>query len=110
MPLPKNRSTSVRRVPKRTPKGGSTIHYVRRLKGHKHACGICGALMQSVSSRQGIAKSQRTPNRKFGGSLCTGCTSRLITVSSRVKEGALKIEEVDILLLPYVKRLVVSKN
>ena len=110
MPLPKNRSTSVRKVPKRTPRGGSTIHYVRRVKGNKHACGICGTLLQSVSSRQGLAASQRTPNRKFGGSLCTGCTSRVIAVSSRVKEGTLKMEEVDILILPYVKRLAVSKN
>lgn len=110
MPLPKNRSTSVRKIHVRTPKGGHTLHFVRRVKGGKHSCGICGILLQSVSSKQGVPSSQRTPNRKFGGSLCTACSSRLLIVSSRVKEGALKMEEVDILLLPYVARLVPKKN
>ena len=110
MPLPKNRSTSVRKVHVRTPKGGKTIHYIRREKGGKQSCGICGVLLQAVTSKQGVPASQRTPNRKFGGSLCTACASRLLIVSSRVKEGAIKMEEVDILLLPYVTRLVSKKN
>ncbi len=110
MPLPKNRSTSVRKVHVRTPKGGNAIHYIRREKGGRHSCGICGTLLQAVSSKQKLSSSERTPNRKFGGNLCTGCTSRLLVVSSRVSEGALKMEEVDITLLPYVKRLVPKKE
>jgi len=110
VPLPKNRSTSVRRIPKRTPKKGKTIHFVRRKKGGKHSCGICGAMLQAVSSKLGLAASERAPNRKFGGNLCTRCTSRLLVVSSRVKEGTMKMGEVDIMFLPYVKRLVSSKN
>ena len=50
MPAPKNRSTSVRKIHKRTPRGGKTIHYKRRVKGKAHACALCGSRLQAVSS------------------------------------------------------------
>jgi large subunit ribosomal protein L34e len=103
MPLPKNRSNSVRKIYKRTPKG-STIHYRRRIKGGRHSCALCGGALQAVSSRRELPASARSPNRKFGGSLCTSCSSRVIALASRVKEG-MSLDEVDVGMLPYVKRL-----
>ncbi|MEM2138296.1 MAG: hypothetical protein QW568_04365 [Candidatus Anstonellaceae archaeon] len=110
MSLPKNRSTSVRKVHVRTPKKGTVARYYRRAKGNRHFSAITGERLQGVSSAQGLHKSARRPNRKFGGSLSSKVSSRVITLAARVKEGALKLDEVDISLLPYVKSLSGSKK
>ncbi len=103
MPVPKNRSTSVRKVHKRTPRSGKTIHYVRRVKGKRHSCPLCGSRLQAVSSSRKLPGSAHAPNRKFGGNLCSGCSSRVLVLRSRVKEGAIKLSEVDVTLLKYVR-------
>jgi len=103
MPVPKNRSNSVRKIHKRTPKGGKTIHYVRRVKGNKHACGLCGCHLQGVHSSRKLPRSARAPNRKYGGNLCTACSSRVLVLRSRLKEGAIKLTDVDVIMLRYVK-------
>jgi len=108
MPLPKNRSTSVRRVPRRTPKG-STIHYSRKRSGNRHSCALSGNPLQAVSSEKAKTGNRR-PNRKFGGALSSQAASRVIIIASRVKEGAMKLDEVDLTMLPYVKRLLASKR
>lgn len=108
MSLPKNRSNSVRRIAKRTPKG-STIHYRRVLKGKSHTCAISGSRLQAVSSEQGLKSSARRPNRKFGGSLSSAAASRVIVLATRVKEGAMSLGEVEVSMLPYVKRYLASK-
>lgn len=110
MSLPKNRSTSVRKVHVRTPKKGTVAHYYRRQKGNCHSCAITGSRLQAVSSAQGLHKGARRPNRKFGGNLSSAASSRVIMLATRVKEGALKLDEVDISLLPYVKSLSASKK
>lgn len=106
MSLPKNRSTSVRKIVRRTPKGGSAVHYRRRVKGKRHSDAITGARLQAVSSARGCVK---RPNRKFGGSLSSNTSSRVLAVASRVKEGKMKLSEVDVRLLPYVKGILQKK-
>jgi len=108
MTLPKNRSTSVRKIHKRTAKG-NTIHYKRRIKGNNHFCELSGAKLQAVSSKAGVPKSARRPNRKFGGSLSSKYASRILILASRVKEGVIPISEVEVRLIPYVNRLLAKK-
>jgi ribosomal protein L34E len=108
MTLPRNRSNSVRRIHKRI-SSGRTIHYRRRIKGNTHACGISGKRLQAVSSKQGLSASERRPNRKFGGSLSSQAASRVIVLATRVKEGAMPLEDVEVKYLPYVKRYLASK-
>ncbi len=109
MTFPKNRSTSMRKVHVRVPTG-KTVHYRRRKKGECHSCGITGVRLQAVSSRQSVNKSQKTPNRKFGGALSSAAASRIIVLATRVKEGAMQLSEIDVRLLPYVKRMLGKKN
>jgi len=109
MPLPKNRSTSVRKVHVRTPRGGKTIHYIRRVKGKTHSCAVTGAKLQSVNSYRSSAKSSKRPNRKFGGNLSSKASSQAIRLASRVKEGAMSLDEVDVRLLSHVKGLLGKK-
>ncbi len=110
MPLPKNRSTSVRKVHVRTPKGRSAVHYSRREKGNLHSDAITGSRLQAVSSAQGLHKGARRPNRKFGGALSSATSSRVIALAARVKWGAMPLSEIDVQLLPYVKSLSGSKK
>ena len=107
MALPKTRSTSVRKIHVRVPKRGSVLHYKRRVKGKVHSCAISGERLTGVCS---TARNNSTPNRKFGGTLSSSVSSRVIQLASRVKSGAMNISEVDIRLMPYVKSLLSSKK
>ena len=109
MPLPKNRSNSVRKIHVRVPKRGHTIHYKRRVKGNAHADAITGTRLQGVNSKQGKAASNKVPNRKFGGNLSSATSSRVIKFASRVKEGTMTLDEVDVTLLSHVKGLLNKK-
>ena len=109
MTLPRNRSNSVRRIHKRIP-SGRTIHYERVRKGNNHTCAMTGGRLQGVSSEQGLHAGAHRPNRKFGGSLSSAAASRVIVLATRVKEGAMPIDDVDVKILPYVKRYLASKK
>ena len=109
MPLPKNRSTSVRKIHVRVPKKGHTIHYKRRVKGNTHTDAITGERLQGVNSKQGKAASNKVPNRKFGGNLSSETSSRVIKFATRIKEGTMTLDEVDVRLLSHVKGLLAKK-
>ena len=109
MPVPKNRSGSVRRIYKRIPTG-KTIHYRRVVKGKKHYCALSREVLPGVASKQSTAKSAKRPNRKFGGNLSSSMSSRLIRLSARVNDGSMPFSDVEIRLQPYVKRLLASKK
>ena len=109
MPLPKNRSNSVRKLHVRAPKRGHVIHYKRRIKGNAHSDAITGGRLQGVNSKQGRAASNKVPNRKFGGNLTSAMSSRVIKFASRVKEGTMTLDEVDVRLLSHVKGLLQKK-
>lgn len=96
MPLPKNRSTSVRKIHVRVPKRGHVLHFKRRLKGKAQACALCGSPLPGVARR-------KTPNRMYGGNLCTQCSSRVLTVRSRLAGGSMQMSEVDVTMQKYVK-------
>ncbi len=109
MALPRKRSNSVRIIHKRI-SSGRTIHYRRVLKGNNHSCAMTGGRLQGVSSMQGLHSGAKRPNRKFGGSLSSASASRVIVLATRVKEGAMQLNEVDVKILPYVKRYLASKK
>ena len=48
MTLPKNRSSSVKRVPRRTPSGRISVHYKREKPSAAH-CAICKAVLGGTS-------------------------------------------------------------
>ncbi len=104
MPMPRNRSNSVRKIKHRLPSGKTAIRYRRREKGGKHSCATCGGRMQGTHSMSYLKPSLRSPNRKFGGMLCPSCAKRVIILQSRLDGGALSIDEVEVKLLPYMKK------
>ncbi|MBI4159390.1 50S ribosomal protein L34e [Candidatus Woesearchaeota archaeon] len=82
MPRPSRRSRSLRRVHIRIPSGISKLVY-KKGKPKKALCGKCGAVLHGMmrerpTKMQNLPKSQKRPERKYGGVLCPSCTKRKI--------------------------------
>lgn len=87
MPAPRYRSRSLRRVYVKTPGGRTVVHY-RRKKPKKAHCSKCGAILKGVPRERPyklkkLAKTQRRPERPYGGVLCSGCMRRLFIEKAR---------------------------
>jgi large subunit ribosomal protein L34e len=87
MPAGKHKSNSLRKVFKTTPGGRNTVHYVRR-KPSKAQCGGCGKALSGVpkenkAKMNNMPKTQKRPERPFGGVLCSSCSKRVIIEESR---------------------------
>lgn len=86
MPEPRLRSRSLRRVQIRTPRK-TVVHY-RRKKPKKAHCSKCGAVLKGVPRERPyklrkFAKTQRRPERPYGGVLCSRCMRRLFIEKAR---------------------------
>lgn len=81
MPAPNKRSRSLRRVYKKVPGGKNVVHYEKR-KPSKAKCGKCKAILKGVPRErpykmQNIPKTQKRPERPYGGVLCSKCMREL---------------------------------
>ncbi|MCI4461499.1 MAG: 50S ribosomal protein L34e [Thermogladius sp.] len=87
MPRPMYRSRSLRRVVVRTPGGELKIHYEKRKPSVAH-CAICGRPLNGVprlrpSQLRKLAKTEKRPERIYGGVICPRCLARLLRQSAR---------------------------
>ncbi|MCF7862046.1 50S ribosomal protein L34e [Candidatus Woesearchaeota archaeon] len=87
MPEPYKRSRSLRRVKKVTPGARNITHYEKRKPQIAH-CGGCGRPLSGVprerpSDLKRIPKTQRRPQRPYGGVLCTICTRQKMVKMAR---------------------------
>ncbi|MAF99162.1 MAG: 50S ribosomal protein L34e [Nanoarchaeota archaeon] len=77
MPSGRHKSKTFRKVFVRTPGGNTAVHH-RRRKPSKAHCASCKTQLAGVprelpSQLKKIPKTQRRPERPFGGQLCSGC-------------------------------------
>lgn len=103
MPVPKNRSNSVRNIKYRAPSGKSRIRYRRRTSGMRHYCAVSGERLAGTHSVSGLTPSSRRPERPFGGRLSPSVMRRVLKLRTRLAQGLVNIGQVPIALLPYVK-------
>lgn len=86
MPRPALRSRSLRRTYVRTPGGITKIHH-DRLKHVRVTCPICGRELNGVpwdiKALRSSAKTEKRPERIYGGCICHSCLSTLIKLSVR---------------------------
>jgi large subunit ribosomal protein L34e len=84
MPRPALRSRSLRRVFVRTPGGRTVIHYERKKNGEAH-CAICGRRLNAVPTNEiyKFSKTEKRPERPFGGTICHTCLEQLIKKAAR---------------------------
>ncbi|MCD6244835.1 MAG: 50S ribosomal protein L34e [Candidatus Korarchaeota archaeon] len=78
------------RVAVKTP-GGRTVYHYRHKKHSVAKCAKCGSPLNATPTgpRSVIAKlpkSQRRPNRPYGGNLCPSCLRELM-ISKVIEEG-----------------------
>jgi len=81
MVRPAYRSRSRRRVYKRTPGGRTVVHYEKR-KPKAARCAICGKPLGGVPRERPVelrklAKTERRPERPYGGHICPSCLRKL---------------------------------
>lgn len=89
MPAPRKRSRSLRRVYRKTPGGIVVVHYKKR-KPSKAKCSKCGKLLKGVPRERpykmmNIAKTEKRPERPYGGVLCSRCMRKLMIEKARGK-------------------------
>ncbi|MDT7860806.1 MAG: 50S ribosomal protein L34e [Saccharolobus sp.] len=84
MPRPALRSRSLRRVSVRLPSGKSVIHYERKNNGEAK-CAICKKPLNGVKTNKlyKYSKTEKRPERPFGGYLCHKCLTQLIKIAVR---------------------------
>jgi len=87
MPRGQYKSKTFRRVFVRTPGSKTVLHY-RTRKPSKAICGSCkqvllGVARQRPTRMQNIPKTQKRPERPFGGVLCGGCMRKQFVALAR---------------------------
>ncbi|BFH73462.1 50S ribosomal protein L34e [Sulfurisphaera javensis] len=84
MPNPHYRSTSYRKIHVRLPSSKSTIHYERR-KNNVAKCAICKKPLKGVKTNflSKYSKTEKRPERIYGGYICHHCLEILIKQSLR---------------------------
>ncbi len=87
MVAPRFRSRSFRRVYVKTPGGNTVLRHKRRKPG-KAQCSMCGDYLKGVASGisfnvKKLSKTQRRPERPFGGILCSKCMRKTMIDKAR---------------------------
>ncbi|MFO7710932.1 MAG: 50S ribosomal protein L34e [Candidatus Woesearchaeota archaeon] len=78
MPSGKHKSNAKRKVSKKTPGGRLAVHYEERTPSIAH-CAMCGVQLSGVPRDVSkCTKTQKRPERPFGGVLCSSCSRRVI--------------------------------
>ena len=87
MPEPNKRSRTFRRIQTKVPGGNTILHYAKRKPSHAK-CGKCNAVLKGVprevpSKLNKLPRSKRSPERPYGGNLCSKCTRTLMINKAR---------------------------
>lgn len=87
MPTGRHKSRTFRRIFKRTPGGDTRLYYIKR-KPKKAHCAKCGAVLSGVPRERPykmkkLSKTEKRPQRPFGGNLCSRCTRLMILEKAR---------------------------
>ncbi|MGC8851164.1 MAG: 50S ribosomal protein L34e [Candidatus Micrarchaeia archaeon] len=106
MVTPRMRSTSVRVRQRRSVTGKKALKVKARKPAHAK-CALCGAKLNAVPrKRKGelskLAKTEKRPERKFGGILCANCTQTLLKERARLQAGVLNKEDVSLTHFKYI--------
>jgi len=89
MPRPSQRSRSFRRVKVNTPSGSPRVHYLKRRPGPAK-CRVCKKQLHGVPRKTPIlmkklAKTEKRPERPYGGNLCSSCTRDILRKKNLVR-------------------------
>ena len=91
MPRGMHRSRTLKRIFVKTPGNRVTTHY-RERKPSKPVCAVCGKVLAGVPNErptdmQNIPKSQKRPERPYGGVLCSACMREKMKEKAKMFKG-----------------------
>ena len=94
---------------RRTPGGRLSVQYKPK-KPSKATCPICGAKLFAVPNRsivgmRRLAKTEKRPERVFGGVLCGNCVQQILKEKLRLQSGALTREDIGVVRMKYISML-----
>jgi len=103
---PRHMSTSLKKARVRTPGGRIVVRYNYK-KHSKHLCAICKNELHGKPTGRPVeigrlAKSERRPERPFGGMLCSTDSRMILSYRAKLKHGTIKSEDVPISLRNFV--------
>ncbi len=106
MVSPRLRSRSVKRRSVKTP-GGKSVFVYKPKKVGKAICAICKSKLGAVPNLgraqiRKLSKTQKRPERMFGGVLCANCVRELIKEKIRLESGILTRDEITLTHLKYI--------
>src|SRR3989344_3724023 len=109
MVAPRLRSTSAKAHVRKTPRGRTSVFY-RPKKPAYATCAICGMRLQAVPKRapaymRKLSKTEKRPERLFGGVLCHACVQELLKERIRLQSGTLQKDEVSLMHLKYLQQM-----
>jgi large subunit ribosomal protein L34e len=87
MPRGMFKSKTFRRVSKKVPGGRTLLKFLRRNPSIAH-CGRCGAILHGIPRGNAediskLSKTQKRPERPFGGVLCSKCLKDVLKYEVR---------------------------
>lgn len=90
MVAPRFRSRSFRRIFVKTPGGNTVLRHERRKPG-KAVCSECGLILAGVPREipakiKKLSKTERRPQRPYGGVLCSKCMRLLFIKKAKTME------------------------
>ena len=99
----------LRKTTRRSQSGRTVVRYKRAKPSAAH-CALCGGKLNAVprarpSEMAKFAKTEKRPERIFGGVLCAGCVKAALKEKVRVSAGALDRKNVDFRRFKYVEKL-----
>lgn len=106
MTVPSLRSTSYKGRSRRSPSGKKVL--IGKPKKPSHAiCALCRKILHGVPKRSTgqmakLSKTQKRPERMFGGVLCANCTQQLAKEKARIQSGILEPRNIDLRHLQYL--------
>jgi len=109
MVAPHLRSRSIRRRWRRTP-GGRKAFTTKARKPSPAICALCrtrlhGVPRQAVGHLAKLSKTEKRPERVFGGVLCANCTRDVLVDKARLQSGVLQEEDVPLTRLRFIRTL-----
>lgn len=104
MPAPRNRQATYRN---RASPSGRKVLKKKQEKQAKARCAICKKLLGGVPNLAHaqlgkLAKTQKRPERAFGGVLCHACVAQVIKDKVRLQQGLISKEDVDFRRLKFI--------
>lgn len=107
MPARRNRNATFRH---RASPGGKPARKKKSDKPSKARCALCAKVLGGVPCRSPaglakLAKTEKRPERPFGGVLCSQCLSQVIRDKVRLQQGVISKEDVDFRRLKFITGL-----